>query len=223
MTAKAKPTVKEYDLTGILQVPPKKTIKFLVKSLGQKVKRGELVAEKKGLLKKRRFFTPVEGILESLTEEGILRIKIPTKKKVKTKPPFPEQAVKIKGNWAKGGQALGVLFCLEEKAAIFNLKGEHQDQILALAGRLNRGLWHKAKSIGIKGIICGGLPDKEFGKQIAKEVLLVDGETRSISLPLVVLGEKGKIPPDTWQLLTENKGKKIWIDGDSGRVLIPKE
>lgn len=222
MTAKKEPAVKEYDLAQILEVPPKKAIKFLVKGLGQKVKRRELIARKKGLLKKRSFFAPVEGTLDSLTEEGILRIKIPTKKKVKTKPPFLEPAIKIKGNWGKGGQALGELFCLEQEAAIFNLKGEHQDQILALAGRLNRGLWHKAKSIGIKGIICGGLPDEEFDKEIAKEVLLVDGEEKSILLPLVVLGEKGKMPENTWQILKRNQGKKIFIEGDNRRISIPK-
>lgn len=223
MTAKIQPTVLEYDLVEILQVPPEKVIKCLLKGLGQEVKRGELVASKKGLFKKRSFFAPVEGILDSLTEEGILRIKIITKKRVKTKPPFPDQeTIKIKGNWGKGSQALGELFCLEKEAAIFNLKGEHGDQILALAGRLNRGLWHKAKSIGIKGIICGELPDKEFGKEIEKEVLLAGDEQRSIAIPLVVLGEKGIIFKDIWQVLKENQGKKIWIEGENRRVLIPK-
>lgn len=223
MTAKIQPIVKEYDLVQILQVPPKKAIKYLVKSLGQKVKKGELVARKKGLLKKRSFFAPVEGILDSLTEEGILRIKILAKKKAKTTPPFPDQeTIKIKGNWGKGGQALGNLFCLQEKAAIFNLKGEHQDQILALAGRLNRGLWHKAKGIGVKGIICGGLPDQDFGKEAEKEVLLVGGTKKTIALPLVVLGKEGKIPQEIWQVLERHQGKKIFIEGDNIRVLIPK-
>lgn len=222
MTAKKKLIVKEYDLGQILQVKPQKAIKYLVKGLGQKVKRGELIASKKGFLKKRNFFAPIEGILDSLTEEGILRIKAPTKKKVKAKSPFPKQAGEIKGNWGKGGQALGELFCLEEKAALFNLKGKHQDQILALAGKLNRGLWHKAKGVGVKGIICGELPDEEFAKEIEKEVLLVGREEKSIALPLVVLGEKGKIPENVWQVLKKNQGKKVFIEGDNNRVLIPK-
>jgi len=222
MTAKKEPTVKEYDLGQILQVKPQKAIKYLVKGLGQKVKRGELIASKKGFLKKRNFFAPIEGTLDSLTEEGILRIKIPTKKRVKVKLPFPKQAGEIKGNWGKGGQALGELFCLEEKAALFNLKGKHQDQILALAGKLNRGLWHKAKGVGVKGIICGELPDEEFAKEIGREVLLVGREEKSIALPLVVLGEKGKIPENVWQVLKKNQGNKVFIEGDNNRVLIPK-
>lgn len=223
MTVKKKPAILEYDLAGALQVPAKKVMKCLVKSLGEKVKRGELVAQNKRLLRKKSFFAPVEGILDSLTEEGILRIKIPVKKKIKTKPPFPDQeTIEIKGNWGKGGQALGELFCLEKETAIFNLKRKHQGQILALAGKLNRGLWHKAKGVGIKGIICGGLPDEEFGKQIEKEVLLIDGEEKRIALPAVVLGEKGKIPQEIWQVLEKNQGKKIAIEGDNRRVLIPK-
>lgn len=132
-----------------------------------------------------------------------------------------DQVIEIKGNWGKGDQAIGALFCLK-KAAIFDLKRKHKDQILALEGRLNRGLWHKAKSIGIKGIICGGLPDEEFAKEIKKEVLRVDGKERRIAPPLVVLGEKGKVPEKSWQVLIQNQGKKIVIEGDNCRVLIPK-
>lgn len=223
MTVKTQSTVKQYDLVGILRASPKEVVKCLVKSLGQKVKKGELVACKKGFFKKQSFFAPIEGTLDSLTEEGILRIKISTPQKAKIKPPFSEEeATQMKGEWGKGGQALGELFCLEKEARIFNLKGKHQDQILALFGRLNRGLWHKAKSIGIKGIICGGLPDKNFGNEVEKEVLLVGGKKKDIALPLVVLGEKGEIPQDIWQVLVKNQGKKVWIEGDQHRVLIPK-
>ena len=133
----------------------------------------------------------------------------------------PDQVIEKKGNWGKGDQAIGELFCLE-KAEIFDLGGRHQDQILALEGRLNRGLWHKAGSIGIRGIICGGLPDKEFAKEVGKEVLRVNGKVRKITPPLVVLGEKGRIPGDVWQVLIRNQGKKIVIEGDNCRVLIPK-
>lgn len=223
MITKKEPNLFKYDLTQILDVPAKKAIKCLVKSLGQKVERGELIACKKGLLKKRNFYAPIEGILDSLTEEGVLRIKTPFKKIAKTKAPFSDQeTIKIKGNWGKGAQALGKLFCLEKEADIFNLKGDHQGQILALYGKINRGLWFKSKSIGIKGIVCGGLPDEKFGKEIEKEVLLAGSEERILALPLVVLGGKGEIPKDTWQVLKENQDKEIFIEGDSCQILIPK-
>lgn len=134
---------------------------------------------------------------------------------------IPDQVIEIKGNWGKGGQAIGELFCLEKEAAIFDLKGKHQGQILALAGKLNRGLWHKAKSLGIKGIICGGLPDEAFAQEVEKEVLRVGEEERKISLPLVVFGEKGKVPEEVWQTFKQNQDKKIVIEGDKCRVLIP--
>lgn len=133
-----------------------------------------------------------------------------------------DQVIEIKANWGKGNQAVGELFCLEKKAVIFDLKGKHQGQILALEGRLNRGLWHKAKSIGIKGVICGGLPDEAFAQEIEKEVLKVGEEKRKISLPLIVFGEKGKVPEEIWQTLSQNQGKKIIIKGDKRRLLIPE-
>lgn len=135
---------------------------------------------------------------------------------------IPDQVIEIKANWGKGNQAIGELFCLEKEAAIFDLKGKHQGQILALKGRLKRGLWHKAKSIGIKGVICGGLPDEEFAREVEKEVLRVGEEKRKIGLPLVVFGEKGKVPEEVWQTLHQNQGKKIVIEGDKSRLLIPE-
>ena len=85
-----------------------------------------------------------------------------------TKKPLPGEVTEIKGKWGQGGQAIGNLFCLEE-AGLFDLKEEYRGQVLALKGSLTRGVWHKAKTLGIKGIICGGLTEKEF-KEEPKEI-----------------------------------------------------
>jgi hypothetical protein len=85
------------------------------------------------------------------------------------------KAVEIKGTWGYGDQVIGSLVCLGEEPTIFDLKSEHQNQILALKGKLNRGLWHKAGGLGIKGIICGGLPDEAFAQEVEKEILEVEG------------------------------------------------
>jgi len=134
-----------------------------------------------------------------------------------------EKVLEIKGNWGQGNQAIGNLFCLAEEATLFDLKIEHQGQILALKGKLNRGLWHKATSLGIAGILCGGLPDEAFAQEIAKEVLMVKDEERLVALPLVVVGEKGMVSEETWALLIKNQGKKVVLEGSQSRLLVPKD
>jgi hypothetical protein len=132
-----------------------------------------------------------------------------------------DQVLKLKGQWGRGNQAIGEVFCLE-KGTIFDLQPKHQGLILAIREVLTRALWHKAKSLGLKAIICGGLPDKEFEQAIKKEVLKIGEERRNLTLPLVVLGKKGQIEKKEWEILKKNKGKKVVIEGDEKRVLIPQ-
>jgi len=141
--------------------------------------------------------------------------------KAQKKPLLPDEVVELKGDWGKGGQGIGELFCLQ-KAALLDLKGDHRGQILALEESLSRGLWHKAKSLGMKGIVCGGLPDKKFSREIEKEVLLIGEERKDLALPLVVFGGEGKIPAEIWQVLVQNQGRKVVVEGDHCRLLIPK-
>ena len=77
MTAQTSPNFFEFNLAKNLGVPPKKVVKLMVKSLGELVKKGEVIAVQKTAFKKKTFLAPVAGVLDSLTEEGILKIKKP--------------------------------------------------------------------------------------------------------------------------------------------------
>ena len=240
MTAQKKSTIREYKLAEILKVPPKKLSVFLEKSLGQKVKRGDLIAEKKGVLKKAVFLSPIDGILDSITEQGILKIKpsslLPTKADFKLKLKIkkeleikPDRKVitiksgtKMRGEWGLGRAIEGILFCLEGDPDTLNLKGDHEGEILAISGKVTRGFWYKSESLGVGGLICGGLPEPSFAREIEKQVLLIKGQTKRISLPIVVLGKEGKISESDWQLLKANQGKKILVDGDNKEIIIPR-
>ncbi len=156
-----------------------------------------------------------EKVLSSLAKE--------LDQKVKKTEPALRGEIEIKGDWGEGETVEGELCCLPAESTIFDLKEEFQDKILAINGCLERGFWHKAKSLGVKGIVCGGLPDEKFTEEVGQEFLLVDGKPRRLSLPLVVLGKKGRIPPDAWELLEVNQGEKVFLIGDEQRLLLPKK
>lgn len=225
---KASSQIKNYHLSRLIGVPPKKAIKFLVKKLGEEVEEGELVAQKKSLLgKEEKFFAPIKGILDSLTEDGVLRIKkeIPEEE---IKAPFSGRvtkispnsvslsfaAVEIKGGEGRGGKASGYLAIIGgEEQDLFSLDNSCQKQIIALQGKLPKGFWYKAASLGAAGFVVGGLIEESLLKEIEEE---------ENSLPVVILGENGKINQEIWEELRKNQGKMILLEGKEKRILIPQ-
>lgn len=60
-------------LTKILEVKPKDIASYLTKRLGTQVKKGEVIAHKKSLLKNIKILSPVSGIIDSVDlKEGTL-------------------------------------------------------------------------------------------------------------------------------------------------------
>ncbi len=225
---KASFQTKSYHLSKLIDVSPKKTVKYLEKKLGQAVKQGELVAQKKSFLGKAdKFIAPVNGILDSLTEEGILRIKKKVSEK-EVKAPFSGMvnavssdslslsfaALEIKGSWGRGNKATGFLMIIEkEDCDLFSLDGTCQEQIVVLRGELPKGLWFKAVSLGAAGFAVGGLAENFLEKEI---------EEGDNSLPVVILGEDGKISQEIWEELKKANGRMALVDGQQNRLLIPK-
>jgi hypothetical protein len=139
---------------------------------------------------------------------------------------FP--AVKIVGVWGVGKQAFGRLVLIgspEKGANIFNLKGSFQGAIVVFSGPLTFGFWHKAVSIGVVGIICGKLPDEQFGKKIETEFLRIWGRKMRIAPPLLVMGEgkRGVVRKEIWQVLVGAEQKTVIIQGGEKCLLIPRE
>lgn len=219
--------VKSYHLSKLIDASPKKTINCLVVKIGDRVKEGDLVAEKKGMLGKgERFVAPIDGVLDSLSEEGILKIKKEIAEK-EVKAPFSGRvtaassssvslsfaSTEIKGSWGSGNKATGYLTVIEgEKDDLFCLDGTCQDQVIALQGELSKGLWYKATSLKAEGFVVGGLK----GEFLIKEI-----EEDEEAIPVVILGIDGKINQEIWGELKKAKGKTVLIDGHQKQLLIP--
>lgn len=225
---KASSQTKGYHLNKLIGVSPKKVIKYLEKKLGQEVKEGDLVAQKKSLLgKTEKFIAPIAGVLDSLTEDGILRIRREVPKE-ETKAPFAGiisiassgsvgisfAALEIKGTWSGGNKATGYLMIIEgEDYDLFCLNGTCQEQIVVLKGKLPKGLWYKAISLGAVGFVASGLAEKSLQNEIEEE---------DDSLPVVILGEDDKISQEIWEELKKSNGRMALIDGQEKRILIPR-
>lgn len=226
---KASSQVKSYHLAKLIEVPPSKAIEFLVKKIGQKVKEGELVARKKNFLKPdERFIAPINGTLDSLTDDGILRIRKEISEK-EMKAPFSGRVTEIsqssiglsfaafeaKGSWGSGKRVIGYLFIAEgEDQGLFSLSDSYKKRIIAFQGNLSKGLWFKAASLGALGFIISGSIEESLKRMI---------ETEEDSLSLVILGEDDKINQEIWKELKKADGGAILVDGKQKRILIPKQ
>lgn len=221
--------IKNYHLAKLLDVPPKQTINFLTKKLGEEVKEGDLIAQKKSFLgKSEKFIAPISGVLDSINEEGVLRIKKEIAEE-EIKAPFAGivtdsssnslsltfAAIEIKGNWGRGKKVTGCLSFIEgEELDLFSLDGAYEKQLIAIKGNLSKGLWYKAISLGATGVIAGDVKEEFLIKEIEKEDSL---------LPVVLLEKDDKIEKEIWEELKKANGRMILIDGEQKQILIPKQ
>lgn len=224
---KASSQIKSYHLNKLLGISPKKTIKSLVKKIGEKVKEGEVIAKKDSFLGKSEVFTaPLEGILDSLTEDGLLKIRKEISLK-EIKAPFAGRvkmassdsvslsfaALEIKGSWGVGNKKTGYLKVIEEDGDLFSLDEACREQIIVFREKLTKGAWYKATSLGAIGLVANGLVDKSLEKMIEEDnsiaVLIFDGDEQ--------------IFQEIWQELKKADGKMALIDGEQKRLLVSFE
>lgn len=200
--------VQEYDLAGILGVKPRRLAKLLLKKPGDKVKKGETIAVRKGL-KSRLFVSPSEGEIVSLADDGTLKI-------ASTSTPPPPRGKKARPSASDlpvtqgyGGQSGGTLVFFEEEVTVFDLQEDLQEKVIAFPGKLSQGLWYKSLSLGVKGVICSEAPDEGLKAGVTKQLLWLDGEAGEEEVPLLII-EAGD---DQWDLLKKQRGKPVKIDG----------
>lgn len=203
--------VKEFDLCRLLSVPAKRIRKYLLSSLGGQVKKGQILAEKKGLFKKRFFKSPIDGVLESLSEKGILKIrekkdkeeiKTPAKGKVKKieegKVLIQVPVVKASGDWAVGKSTWGVvkIASAKEKNDLSDLGEEIERKLLVFKGKIPVALVYKAEALGAAGVVVG----------------ITDRQAKCDQMAILSLGgKKGMIPDSLWSALEGFEGQEAKI------------
>jgi len=232
--------VKEYQLAKQLNISPKRLFGCLLKKPGESIKEGELIVEKKNPFgkTKAKFVAPITGVFDSLTEEGILRLRLPSEAK-EIKAPLAGQisiaskdkievafaAQEIKADWGTGSPRIGTLVCLEkQKATLLDLTSDFKNKIVVISGSFNSGFWHKAVSLMLAGVVAASLADKNLEEFIQQENTS-SGEASfsdGVGLPMLLYEEK-VFPLQIWQKFLKNEGKKVLIEGEKKRILIPKQ
>lgn len=213
--------LEEFDLARILAIQPSRVADSLFVLPEAEVKVGQALAQKKSLLKKSVFKSPVSGTLVGLTPGGILRIRVGEKNEIKSPVKATVKEVKIGefltlefpavvllANFGKGLAGWGEIEVLteEEEIGTVGLPPAPAGKILILRGKIPLIFGYKAEALGVVGVVGGSLVDEDKLQDLA----------------VLVAGDKdGFLPQDLWDNLRKYQGKNVLIQPEEKKLKIP--
>jgi hypothetical protein len=198
-------------LAKLLKVKPEKVIHFLKVPLGKKVNQGDVLAEKKKFLFKKRITSPIAGYLQKLDlDTGELIISDQPNeeselvKKVKSSKKSTQQKMTVFFSWGPSSLS-GELTVVKQTLGLKDLKVQDcQDKvILAEAGIDEPGVVFKAEVLGAAGlIVISSSVDREVWSAVAE----------ASDLAVVFVNQKAK------DELISMKGKRVNIKAKDGEI-----
>ena len=235
---------RSLNLADALQVSPGDVKKYLQRPIGKPIFKGELLAYKKGGLfdGKRIVTSPTDGILELLNESsGVLKLRILTAKvdlpaavfgevlrvdHIRKEVMIKTQVSEIYGVMGSGKMRYGYLRILGGRGDLVDkdrIASDFADKILVGGGLIYPDALNKAVSLGINGIITGGINAPEF-RSVAGGRLKRDSKSESeVGIGIVVTEGFGLVPigQDIFDLLKKFEDKFVILEGNKGRISLP--
>ncbi|MYH84050.1 hypothetical protein F4141_25485 [Candidatus Poribacteria bacterium] len=245
VTVKAEDVVAKADLPGnvqllnvanILSVPPEEVAEYMLKSVGESVAEGEIIATTKGIfgLFKSQARSPIDGTIESVSDvtgQVILREPpMPVEVKAYTDgtvtATLPNEGVTvetygtyIQGIFGIGGETVGDLTVVAESPGdtltAEQIQPDHRDKILVGGSLVATDAIQKAIQNGVKGIIAGGIDDADLRELLGYELGVAITGSEEIGITLVITEGFGSIAmaEQTFTLLKAREGMKTSING----------
>lgn len=219
-----------------LGVEPADLPRYFTKKPGDRVEKGEVLAERKGLfgLLSSKVTAPLSGTVEFISEKtGNIGIRaLPTPVEVKAylkgvvKEVIPDEGVVvatrgtlIQGIFGLSGERHGPLTVIakgpDEKVPESRLSEEHRGRVLVAGSLAHGALLREAGRLGVVGIIAGGVLDTDLRDLLGYDVgVAITGE-ESIPFTLIVTEGFGEIEMArrTFSLLESLEGRQASING----------
>jgi len=173
-----------FDLARLFKTKPQKVKKLLLKKVGEEVREGEVLAQKKTLFTKSKLKSPAAGILEKLDEEsGILTIKTPQEdftlrakvagKVVKIKEEeeiiVDFEGIEIEAERGMGPKKEGEITVLKDSPVHLSHLNLDLAGKLVAAGVFGCGTLSKAKALGIEAILACEIEDENHLKSTGEK------------------------------------------------------
>ena len=228
--------VHPVNVAGLLGVSPSELISFMIKKEGDSVKKGEVIAETKGIfgLFKNKVISPCDGIIESIssiTGQVIIRENpIPIELLayidgeiidiIENEGVIVETVASfIQGIFGIGGEAIGSLKLVvdspEEELTPEKIPDDINGKILVGGSFVTKEAIEEAIKKGAKGIVVGGIDDMNLKKFLGYDIGVAITGSENVGLTLIITEGFGKMKmaKRTFELLQELDGKKASCNG----------
>ncbi len=206
--------------------------KYLTRKIGDKIYEGEIIAKKQGMfgLGKKEIKSPVDGIITEILRSGDLIVKfLPRPTRLFAGVAGVIEAIKedmmvisttgskIKGFVSSGKNREGVISVVANPNDFVlptTIKADAKGKILVGGAILEKGALEKAVTLGVHGIITGGINFKDF------ESLGFGRE--DIGVTVLVTEGFGNMPmgKDIWDFLKSQEGKAGFMLGSEDSLVI---
>lgn len=229
------------DLSTLLSVSPQEVEKLLVKKIGQRIYKGELLAFKKGWLigGKKVLTSPTDGVLDFLNNKtGELKIAFLPKKvnlpagvygivevvdKERGQVIIRTQVTRIYGMFGSGRSRDGILHILGKKDGLISksaIQTEYDDCVLVGGSLFFKDAISACISAGVNGIITGGIDAKDYKGMAGGRLVFPKKLDNDIGTSIVVCEGFGSVPigTDIFEILSGYEGKFVFIDGNKASI-----
>lgn len=232
------------NLSTLLSVPPEEIPKYLVKKLGQRIYKGELLAYKKGGLfaGKKIVTAPTDGVLDFLNNQtGELKIAFLPKKvslpagvygvvemvdKLAGQVIIRTEVSKVYGILGSGRVRDGILHILNTKQDLVQRGAflhKFDGHILVGENLFFEDMISASLSLGVNGIITGGINAEDYRKIAGGRLVFPRKLDNDIGIGVIVTEGFGgvKISDDVFEIFQEYEGKFVFINGNKALIILP--
>lgn len=232
------------NLSSMLSVSPKGVEKYLKRKIGQRIYKGELLAYKQEWLlgRKKVITAPTDGVLDFFNNQtGELRISLFPKKTdlpagvygiveavdhEKGQVIIRTEVSQVHGVFGSGRSRDGWLHILGTKDNMISkamLEASYNAQVLVGGSLIFRDAVSAAISVGISGIITGGMNAEDYRGMAGGRIIFPKKLDSDIGISIVVCEGFGSIPigSDIFEILSEYEGKFVFIDGNRALINLP--
>lgn len=232
------------NLAKELAISPSEVAACLRRDIGQRIYRGELLAERDANLLggKKQLIAPTDGILDFLNPKtGELKLVFPPKKTdlpagvhgivesvdvQKGVVVIRTQVNRVHGVFGTGSARDGILKILNTRDSIVTkpaIETKYAEHVLVGRNLIFKDAIASCISAGVSGIITGGLNAKDYMGMAGGRLMFPRKFENDIGISIVVCEGFGSIPigEDIFQMLSEYEGRFVSVDGNKGQILLP--
>lgn len=224
------------NVVNLLGILPEDLKEFMVKREGDRVEQGQVLAENKPLIKwfKSTVVSPITGSVETISNStGQVLLREPPRRldlfsyvDGRVVEVIPGQGVRIEttcafvqGIFGVGGETWGTIVMVatspQQPLEAGQLTSDHAGKIVIGGAFVGAEALQRAKAVGVKGLVVGGMHDKDLRSLLGYDLGVAITGTENIGFTLVLTEGFGQIPmaSKTFELLEALNGRKASISG----------